>query len=105
VDKADFDINVFGATRATGAPLDSGGVVFEDYNVERSTNNIERCLGGQSLLAFNSRLSRHVLYPRSALVKEDHDFLTFSLKTPKHLQCCTTLLHCEVADLIPADST
>jgi hypothetical protein len=31
VDKTDFEIDVLGAARATGAPLDGGGVVFEDY--------------------------------------------------------------------------
>jgi hypothetical protein len=30
VDKTDFEINVLGAARATGAPLDGGGGVFED---------------------------------------------------------------------------
>jgi hypothetical protein len=31
VDKTDFEVNVLGAARATGAPLDGGGVVFEDF--------------------------------------------------------------------------
>jgi hypothetical protein len=30
VDKTDFEINVLGAARATGAPIDGDGVVFED---------------------------------------------------------------------------
>jgi hypothetical protein len=30
VDKTDLDIDMLGAARATGAPFDGGGVVFED---------------------------------------------------------------------------
>jgi hypothetical protein len=31
VDKTEFEVNVLGAARATGALLDVGGVVFEDH--------------------------------------------------------------------------